>query len=312
MLFPILLVALVIALASASSFLRAEKELTNYAGPITLGHHTYPSRKEFILSGKRCATKTLTEAEMFEVDQKLATVSHMTSTDNARLIATVNVQFHVIKSTTGEGDLSSTAIQGQIDALNAAFGQVNVNFVLQGISTTENDEWFHAEPDTSAEMAMKSALRVGTAETLNVYTGMNTQGILGWATFPSWYASNPLYDGVVMDPNTVPGGAFAPYNEGATLVHEVGHWMGLYHTFQGGCQKFAKQGDGVKDTPAVAEPNFGCPTNVNSCPGMYYQFKGKDLVHNYMDYGDDACLSEFTLGQKQRMRQNWVAFREGK
>jgi hypothetical protein len=91
----------------------------------------------------------------------------------------------------------------------------------------------------------------------------------------------------------VPGGYLAPYDLGGTLVHVSGHYLGLFHTFQGGC---VEPGDEVDDTPFEASPAFGCPAGRNSCPQS-----GDDPIHNYMDYTDDACYTEFTPGQIARI-----------
>jgi hypothetical protein len=149
---------------------------------------------------------------------------------------------------------------------------------------------------------MKSALRRGGAETLNIYSCNPGSGLLGWATFPSWYEGDPLSDGVVILDQSVPGGNAAPYDEGDSATHEVGHWLGLYHTFQGGC---ALPGDSVGDTPAEADAAFGCPAaSTNTCPSA-----GRDPVKNFMDYVDDACMFEFSKGQSNRMDKQYTRYR---
>src|SRR5690606_18093412 len=106
------------------------------------------------------------------------------------------------------------------------------SFVLKDVSRTTNPEWFTAGHGSAAEAEMKHSLHQGDAADLNFYTTNPGQNLLGWATFPWNQETSPKMDGVVVKFDSLPGGAAAPYNEGDTATHEVGHWMGLYHTFQ--------------------------------------------------------------------------------
>ena len=220
----------------------------------------------------------------------------------------INVYFHVVRKGTGtsNGDIPQSMIDAQMNVLNAAYGGWGWQFNLVSVDRTTNSTWYNGCYGSS-ETTMKNALHQGTADDLNVYTCNPSGGILGYATFPSSYNSAPSKDGVVLLYSSLPGGSAAPYNEGDTGTHEVGHWMGLYHTFQGGC---SANGDYVSDTPAERSSAFGCPVNRDTCAGKKYP--GYDPITNFMDYTDDACMFEFTSGQDARMDSQFTTYRYNK
>ena len=222
----------------------------------------------------------------------------------------VPVVVHVITPTAG-GGATDAQVRRQISVLNQAFaGRVNgpsprtlFRFRLTEITRTVNPTWYSwADPDVddSDDTAAKQALHEGGTNTLNVYLADLENDLLGYATFPDDRAGE--LDGVVALDESIPGGSAAPYNRGDTLTHEVGHWLGLYHTFQGGCA----DGDEVADTPAQAAGNnvFDC-VSADTCANA----PGRDPIYNFMNYVDDACMNRFTSGQAKRMALQWYTYR---
>jgi Pregnancy-associated plasma protein-A len=226
----------------------------------------------------------------------------------AAVSATVDVYVHSV--TAGStGAVSDADIAKQIQVLNNGFsGQeggypTGFTFVLAGVDRTDNADWFNAGPNTSAERDMKKALHQGDASDLNIY--LTTAGVyLGWAYFPSTYKTKPWIDGIVIDWESMVRTSKryqGAYDLGKTVTHETGHWLGLYHVFQGGCNNW---GDYVDDTPPQLIATFGCPEGQDSCsePGL-------DSIHNYVDYSYDSCYDQFTAGQTARMQDQWNFFR---
>jgi hypothetical protein len=251
----------------------------------------------------RCATREPSDEEMELVARHTQLTSEVTALATGGVI---DVYFHVINngSSLSQGNVPDSMIASQISVLNAAYGPWGYSFNLVATTRTTNASWYTAGPNTSAETQMKNALRQGSADDLNVYSNNMGGGLLGWATFPSSYSSSPSDDGVVILYSSLPGGSTANYNGGDTATHEVGHWMGLYHTFQGGCNK--RRGDYVDDTEPEKSPAYGCPTGRDSCRGG-----GVDPITNFMDYTYDSCMFEFTPGQDLRMDQAWTTYRMG-
>ena len=218
----------------------------------------------------------------------------------------IPVYFHVFTDG-AKGYLSEQQLREQVNVLNTGFAgreggyDTGFSFTYAGADWTDNAQWFSMDLGTPVERESKAATHVGGANVLNVWT-TNGPSYLGFATFPSWYKRSPQLDGIVLDYQSFKGGAYGTrYSLGETGTHEVGHWLGLLHTFQGGCNE---HGDYVADTPAMLTPTNGCPEGKDTCKAP-----GTDPIRNYMDYSYDSCYTQFSAGQAQRMRDQWVAFR---
>jgi hypothetical protein len=223
--------------------------------------------------------------------------------------ATVPVNFHVIHDG-GTGNVTQSQIDDQIRILNLGFagfyGGANTGFqfTLAGVTRTDNAEWFNAGPGTPAEREMKKALGDGDLATLDYYS-TTASGFLGWAYFPGLPEPRQYLDGIVVDWESM--FKTSPRYEGRfdlgfTAVHEAGHWFELFHTFQGGCNA---KGDHIDDTPAMKVPSSRCPEGNDTCT----KDPGLDPIHNFMDYSDDPCYTQFTAGQTARMQASFVFFR---
>ena len=165
-------------------------------------------------------------------------------------------------------------------------------FNLADIYRHQGDGAFDFDNTASTQLIRNS--RNGTCVDLNIYTGKYAS-ILGKVTRPNRCPDALKDDNEKVLFLTLPGGNLNKYNKGDTLVHEVGHWLGLDHTFKNGC---SNPGDFVDDTPYESSSTFGRPNSKDTCSSL----PGEDPFHNFMDYSDDCCMYHFTEGQSARMR----------
>ena len=250
-----------------------------------------------LINGRGCGAPEPTTTEMDAVGTALR---RYIEEGRASATGQIKVAFHVIYNGT-TGNVPQSQLDAQIAYMNQRYAGTGFSFVIASVDRTNNSKYFSMTPGSRNETNCKNALAIDPIHRFNVYTAAPGQGLLGWATFPWSYAESSKMHGVVMHYGSLPGGNIANYNQGGTLAHEAGHYLGLYHTFQGGC---TAPGDQVDDTPYEATSTTGCPSGKDTCPAT-----GLDPIHNYMDYSYDACYTEFTAQQITRMQSSVGTYR---
>jgi hypothetical protein len=257
-------------------------------------------------------------------------------------IITIPVVVHVLYENTTE-NISDAQVISQIEVLNEDYRKLNsdtgnVPAEFKSVAADVEVEFCLAVRDPDG-IATNGITRTSTTVTnfasgnpkstsaggkdawpngdyLNFWVCDLGSGLLGYATPPG---ANPSQDGVVCGYQYVgkpPANTFSgPFNKGRTATHEVGHYLGLAHTFQSGCSgtsasNCATSGDDICDTPPTASSNYGCPSMTqNTCTET--PVDQNDQHMNYMDYVDDGCMNLFTDDQKSRMRSVLNSTRAG-
>lgn len=261
-----------------------------------------------VRGGSRCAVKERTPLQRDVLERSLGQSRNADFTGLSKRpdggAITIPVWFHIVTKTSRQGvvtgNVGDDQIAAQLQVLDDAYAGRGFTFALGGVKRVDNSRWFDGCARYGVEVAMKAALAVDPAHNLNFYS-CKPGNYLGYAYYPDSFDESDTRHGVVVLHSSFPAGSTTNYNEGDTGTHEVGHYLGLAHTFEGGC---TEPGDMVPDTPAEASPAFGCPVGRDTCVAA-----GVDPIENFMDYTYDSCMYTFSDGQSSRMQEITVLYK---
>jgi PKD repeat protein len=280
----------------------------------------------------RAAYPQLGTLEAFEATFQERLAADADRVESRNNLVTIPVIVHVIHNGEPVGvgaNISQAQVQSQIDVLNEDFrrtgagfnnhpagADAEIQFALALVDPQGNilpQPGIHRVNGNTASWTYETAQATLKPNTIwdpnryfNMWTvqfGGSSSDLLGYAQFPSFSGLQGFEqnegpastDGVVIRWQAFGrvGNVQAPFNGGRTASHEVGHWLGLRHIWgDGNCSV----DDFCADTPTSRQPNYNCVA-VNSC-----NTASGDMIQNYMDYTNDACMNIFTNCQKGRMR----------
>jgi PKD repeat protein len=227
-----------------------------------------------------------------------------------------------------DGYVSDAQIDSQMTALNREFARNNIGikFCLinrhkgstswpsgkNGVTRDTSRVYTYHTRTVAEQQKLMSYSDVPSDSVLNIYIVSSvcynppscaTNLTLGYSSLPTIPDNFPL-DGIVIRSNVFGcnnSGLLGSFHQGKILVHEVGHFLTLYHTFEFGCTP----GDEVADTRPCSTAVYTCNDNELDCNGNLR------MIHNHMDYPDDPCRYQFTPGQGTRMYKAVETFRKG-
>lgn len=294
-------------------------------GSVKAGPHVFKKMSDYFLSdyfretGKRCGTRV----PEFQAESNREFSIQGDASDCTLSITvlrseywpaeplTIPVVFHIIMTRDGLGDIPDQRIIDQVAVLNEDFRAIadtlgelgfdtKIQFELAGITRTVNDNWFKDKND----IQYKSELGWDQDYYCNIYTNSG-HGYIGYSYYPQDRAGD-VKDGIVLMWDVVGGrdnGLHYPYDQGRTLIHEMGHYLGLHHTFYEGdtCCNGYDCGDRILDTETEAYAHDTCIQE--------YTCGTPDPITNYMDYPEDLCYTHFTMEQGNRMVCSLVHYR---
>ncbi|KAI9159133.1 bifunctional p-450:nadph-p450 reductase [Paramyrothecium foliicola] len=253
----------------------------------------------------------------------LAPTHHVRSAQDLPSNITFDVNFHISSTEANKDLITEKIVDAQWKVLYDAFAKHSIYLRLNSTIRVVDDltghsflryegpelGWVNYEEERNKFFTES---RLGGYDVLNLHFFSDySPGASGYCSWPTVRTDNNGLDvdtdscqlsAMVMPGITLEQGGSESWNLGHLAIHEVGHWLGLNHTFVGSC---SEQGDFVSDTPAQRTETYGCPIGSDSCPDQ----PGLDPIHNFMGYTDDNCTNEFTPGQKERMFNVFYGFR---
>ena len=262
---------------------------------------THPSGAAQHASDVRLAALLVSKLQHLRIsraDNSAATQARLFSiADQAQLL--VPVKFFVMHSG-NTGKVKRSQIEDQIRVLDKGFSgaqsggvqpDTRVRFKLESVEYVDKQAYYKQCVRNQQKIANEY---VKEPEKYVHVIVCRPPGLLGSSTLPEDAPEGSSDHYIQLDAEVLPGGNEDGKNQGDTLLHEVGHYFGLEHTFEKGC---SGQGDYVSDTPAAKKANEFCK-KVDSCPNK----PGNDAIDNFMDYTPDTCMDRFSPGQAWRMR----------